>query len=358
MEQISPYALTTLQRVKDRVLDAANLINITGDTTNNSTSVTNVSSVTNIVVGQTITGAGIAYGTTVAAIGTNTLTLSQNATATATGVALSVINQPVLFDTLLIRLINGSTDFIERTCGKSGMERSPNDGHFIQKTYTNEVYSVRGRKQTQLVLRNSPVIYAFLTGDLTNNSTTVANCSTTAGLVVGMPIVGVGISTGTTIAAINAGSSTITLSKVAGTTQTAVYLEASGLLSFQWRSGTPSNPQWIAFIPDQFEIVEQGAAGIVRVYGAMPRLYDNMLRATYIAGYAVDWQNAGNGSTHLLPADLTGVCENIVTRLFKRRQLDGKASENIQGATTAWRDTLDGFDLDVLAGYTRVGSYF
>jgi hypothetical protein len=260
------------------------------------------------------------------------------------------------FDPLLTRLISGVTDSIERTCGKSGLEKSPNDGHFVQKTYTNEVYSVRGTKQQRLVLRNAPVAYSFLTGNLTNNLTTVSNCSTVAGLVVGMPIVGVGISTGTTIAAI--GSTTITLSQVAGTTQTDVYLEASGLLSFQWRAGTPSNPFWTAFIPDQFEIEEQGASGIIRVYGVMPRLYSNMLRATYVAGYPVDWENAGNGSTHQLPADLTGTCENIVVRLFKRRQLDGKASENIQGATTAWRDKLDSSDQDVITSYTRVGTYF
>lgn len=260
------------------------------------------------------------------------------------------------FDSLLTRIINGVTDNIERACGKSGLERSPNDGHFVEKTYTNEVYSVSGKRQTRLVLRNAPVRYAFLTGDLTNNSTTVANCSTVVGLVVGMPIVGAGISSGTTITAI--GTNSITLSQVAGTTQTAVYLEASGLLSFQWRAGTPSNPQWTPFIPDQFEIEAQGASGIIRVYGVMPRLYSNMLRATYIAGYPKDWENAGNGTTHQLPADLTNTCENIVIRLFKRRQLDGKASENIQGATTAWRNDLDQIDKEVIQSYTRVGTIF
>jgi len=260
------------------------------------------------------------------------------------------------FDSILTRYINSVTDNIERACGKSGLERSPNDGHFVQKKYTNEVYSVNGKRQDRLVLRNAPVIYAFLTGDLTNNSATVENCSTVAGLAVGMPIVGVGISSGTTITAV--GTTTITLSQVAGTTQTGVYLEASGLLSFQWRAGTPSNPVWTPFIPDQFEIEEQGASGIIRVYGVMPRLYSNMLRVTYVAGYPVDWQSAGNGSTHRLPADLTNTCENIVIRLYKRQLLAGKASENIQGATNAWRDQLDSIDKAVIQSYTRVGTYF
>jgi len=261
------------------------------------------------------------------------------------------------FDSLLTRFINAVTDGIERTCGKSGPEKYPNDGHFIQKTYTNEVYSVRGQRQQHLVLRNAPVAFAFLTGNTTNNSASVTNCSTTAGLAVGMPIVGAGISSGTTIAAI-VNSTTITLSQVAGATQTAVYLEASGLMSFQWRAGTPSTPSWTPFIPDQFEIEEQGASGIIRVYGVLPRLYSNMLRVTYSAGYPVDWDNAGNGTTHRLPADLTNTCENVVVRLFKRRLLDGKASEAIQGATTAWRNELDADDQNVIERYTRVGTIF
>jgi hypothetical protein len=130
--------------------------------------------------------------------------------------------------------------------------------------------------------------------------------------------------------------------------------EICGLVGYQWRAGTPSNPNWTSFITDQWEPEQQGYSGIVRVYGAMPRLYSNMLRATYWAGYPVDWPNAGNGSTHQLPADLTNLCENLVVRIYKRRQLDGKVSENIQGATTAWKDKLDAFDLNVIENYRRI----
>ena len=100
--------------------------------------------------------------------------------------------------------------------------------------------------------------------------------------------------------------------------------------------------------------MEQGHSGIVRVYGVMPRIFSNMLRATYVAGYPYDWANAGNGSTHQVPGDLTDTCENIVVRLFKRRPLDGKASENLAGATISWRDDLDKHDRDVIAQYKRV----
>jgi hypothetical protein len=359
-EQVYSYALSTLQRVKDRLFDPQNLISVTGNTTLNSNTIASVSVLTNIQAGMAISGAGIPTGTIIAAIDTShaTITLSTNATAAGTSVALTIVNQPPQFDVLLTRLINGATDFIERECGKSGMERFPNDGHFVQKTYTNEVYSVFGSKQEKLVLRNAPVTYLIVTGNLTANSPVVANVSPVTGIVAGMPLFAAQglFPQGTTVLSV-VGSS-VTMSQPASVTQTGATFEISGLISFQWRAGTPSNPSWTAFITDQFEVEQQGYSGIVRVYGVMPRIYSNMLRATYVAGFPVDWPNAGNGGTHQLPSDLTNLCENIVVRLFKRRQLDGKASENIQGATTAWRDQLDALDRNVILNYKRFGNIF
>jgi hypothetical protein len=188
------------------------------------------------------------------------------------------------FDTFLVRLINAATDFLERECGKTGLEYAPNDGHFARKTYTNEVYSVRGGRQQFVVLRNAPVV---------------------------------------------------------------------SVTSAQWRAGTPSTPNWTDFLADQYELEGSGASGIIRIYGAMPRLYSNTLRFTYQAGYLIDFANAGNPALHTLPANLTDTCENLVVRRFKRRHLDGKASESIQGATTSWRNQLDAEDLRVIEQYRR-----
>jgi hypothetical protein len=148
------------------------------------------------------------------------------------------------------------------------------------------------------------------------------------------------------------------MSQPASITQTGAVFEITGLISFQWRAGTPSNPSWTDFITDQFELEQQGYSGIIRVYGVMPRLYSNMLRATYVAGYPVDWPNAGNGGSHQLPADLSNTCDNVVERIFKRRGLAGKASESIQGATVAFRNDLDQMDLDTIARYQRFGNIF
>lgn len=71
---------------------AINTISVTGNTTNTSTSVASVSSFAGLYVGMSITGAGIPAATTISAMnaGAGTITLSQAATATASGVALSI----------------------------------------------------------------------------------------------------------------------------------------------------------------------------------------------------------------------------------------------------------------------------
>jgi hypothetical protein len=263
------------------------------------------------------------------------------------------------FDAVLTRFLNSATDFIERECGRTGMEFYPNDGHFLQKKYVNEVYSVRGTRQETLVLRNAPVIYLIVIGNLTAGSAVVSNCSPVTGIVAGMPLYAIQglFPQGTTVVSVSGTS--VTMSQAASVTQTAATFEISGLISFQWRAGTPSNPNWTSFITDQFELEGQGHSGIVRVYGVMPRLYSNMVRATYVAGFPYDWQNAGNaGGTHQVPADLTNLCDNLVVRFFEQRRLAGKASESIQGATVAWRNQLDAADQNVLNNYRRVGNIF
>lgn len=261
-------------------------------------------------------------------------------------------------DLKLTRIINSATDLIERECGKSGPERFPNDGHFVQKTYKNEVYSVRGTKQIYLPLRNAPVTYLIVTGDLTTGSAVLNNVSPSVGIVPGMPLYATQglFPAGTTVVSVN--GSTVTMSQSAQVTQTGATFEISGLISFQWRAGTPDNPSWTSFFTPQYELEAQGYSGIVRVYGPMPRLYSNMLRATYRAGFPVDWQNAGNGTTHQLPADLTNTCENVVERIFKRRGWAGKNSENIQGGTIAYRNDFDAPDLLVFENYRRAGTIF
>ena len=195
---------------------------------------------------------------------------------------------------------------------------------------------------------------ALVTGNLTQGSATVSNVTPSVGIVTGMPLFNIQglFPQGTTVASISGTS--VTMSQPASITMSNAQFEISGLINLQWRAGTPSNPNWTSFIADQFELVEQGHSGIVRVYGVMPRIYNNMIRATYVAGFPYDWQNAGNNiGTHQVPGDLTDTCENVVVRVFKRRLLAGQASENIQGATISWRNDFDIQDKVVINHYKR-----
>lgn len=312
-------------------------------------------------IGQPISGPGIPSGTTVAATTTSTITLSQAATATSSGsVNLYVIDQPVAFDTVLTRLINWATNYINNECGMTS---------FVQQTYVNDTYSINTPRQSFILLRNVPVFplsIALGTCTTTTNSTTVSGVTVPTGSTIlpGMLVVASGIPSGTTIASIASTTSFIlSNAATAGGTPTITVWDVAHIISFSWRAGTPSNPGWTAFIPDQFEVLNPridpisgipwSPTGQLRVYGVLPRIYSNMIRATYSAGYPVNWANAEDHNTHWLPGDITNVCENLVVRRFKRRQLAGMSSQALEGATHSWRNDLDKEDKDVLGQYRQ-----
>jgi hypothetical protein len=289
-DQLSPFALTTLQRVKDLLFDPNLTISLTGAALASSS--TNVTGLTvpagkTIRVGQIIMGTGIPNGTTIAAIiSASQITLSQASTQTNTGQTLTVVDQPTAFDSVLVRLINWATNYINNECGRTS---------FVQQTFVNDTYSIENGRQIYLLLRNLPVF---------------------------------------------------------------------SISSFQWRAGTPTNPSWTNFIGDQYELVDPRTdpvsgtvwypSGTIRVYGVLPGIYNNSVRATYVAGYPVNWANPEDHNTHWLPGDITGVCENLVVRRFKRRQLAGMSSQALEGATHQWRNSLDQEDLDVIAQYRQI----
>lgn len=75
---------------------------------------------------------------------------------------------------------------------------------------------------------NIALVSTAVTGSTTNTSTSVTSVSSFAGLYVGQSITGAGIPAATTIAAMNAGAGTITLSAAATATAAGVSLTVSG----------------------------------------------------------------------------------------------------------------------------------
>lgn len=268
-------------------------------------------------------------------------------------------SQTANYDDVLRRDINAVTDYIEGQCAR----------RFVQTLYTNEVFSGVSYKQRRLILRQFPITYLIIAGDTTQGSITVQNCTNLNGVKVGMPVFGPGTipqpnsipQTGvayTTVASI-VDSKTITLSAAAVATQVQSQLEISGLINLQFRSGTPvTNPAWTNYIPDQFELKDQGRAGIIRVYGYIQRIYDNSIRATYWAGYLTNWENAGDNLTHTLPADLSRTAENLVVRRFRKRQSGDTTSQSLGGSTYNWDRELSLEDKDTIARYRRLPIYF
>ncbi len=235
-------------------------------------------------------------------------------------------------------MINAATDYIERECGKTGLESYPNDGHFVQKTYTNEVYTAKGRKQERLVLRNAPVTYLIVTGNLTQGSANVTVAPYT-GIVAGMPLYAhQGLfPQGTTVASVGSNGA-LTMSQPASVTQTGAVFEISGLISFQWRSGTPSNPNWTDVHSGPIRARPAGA------FGHHPRLrFDSRtlqqhdprdLRRRIPRGLAERRQRF-DPSASRRPHEHSAKTSSSAST--SGRQLDGKASEAIQGATTSLR---------------------
>lgn len=132
------------------------------------------------------------------------------------------------------------------------------------------------------------------------------------------------------------------------------------LTVFQWRAGVPTNPAWTDFVPTVYELDQLDnngmcRTGMIRVYGGVPRGSSN-LRATYTAGYKVDWANEGQ-VTHTLPADLTQLCEKLCVRAFQRRASTGKQSESAKEASVSWNSKFDDDDMLVIMEYTRPALY-
>ena len=127
----------------------------------------------------------------------------------------------------------------------------------------------------------------------------------------------------------------------------------SSVTSVQYKAGTKTVPTWTDFLADEWELMEDGASGILQFIGNVPRGV-NSVRATYVAGYKIDFTTYGTIATHSLPADITDLAERLVIKKFKRREAEGKSSEGVAGASVTWEDLLTESDKEVINAYKRV----
>ena len=189
-----------------------------GTTTSASNVLTAVSSVAGLAVGQALLGTGIPANTVITAVGTTTVTMSSNATAAGTAVTITTAQNfvcPIIFNATAT---SGSTLLtnvqVSAGGGVSGLiVGQPISGVGIP---TGAIITALGTAAPftvgmSLAATATTAVASFLC-DVVSGSPILINVSTTAGLVVGQPLVGAsGIPNNAVITAI--GANTITMSQ-------------------------------------------------------------------------------------------------------------------------------------------------
>lgn len=126
----------------------------------------------------------------------------------------------------------------------------------------------------------------------------------------------------------------------------------SSLIAY-YNSGTVASPIWTAYPAEDYQLYDDGKAGIVKIYGGVAKGV-NVVKFVYTAGYLIDFANEFDPTKHTLPFDLAELADRLVIRWYKKREVAGKASESYEGGSVNWRDALDEDDKAVLDSYKRV----
>jgi Phage gp6-like head-tail connector protein len=120
------------------------------------------------------------------------------------------------------------------------------------------------------------------------------------------------------------------------------------LTSLEYRLGTVGSPAWTPYLADDYELINDGKSGLVRIYGGIYR-GTNIIRATYTAGYKIDFSDPTDVSKHTLPFDLT--------KRLKKRDHEGKSNESFDGGTVTWSRFIETGDQPIIDRYTRLPSF-
>jgi hypothetical protein len=266
--QITLSAAVTSGNGTSVSLSAIELVPFMGSTTIDSQTVV-VSSIAGLKVGQTVTGAGVPPGDTISSIGTNTITLALQATATGSGVSFSagfttsqVYTLSVNPSTLVIApsLLqpgavgvayansipnvadsgNNWPDYPMQLAATGGigtgytftaaglppglslstagiLSGTPTvaGAYSVMLTVTDSALTAASQAYTLTILPGGSKAGTF-TGNLASGSTTITNISAVAGnLAVGQAIAGTGIAPGTVITAFNGTSVTLSIASTA-----------------------------------------------------------------------------------------------------------------------------------------------
>lgn len=122
------------------------------------------------------------------------------------------------------------------------------------------------------------------------------------------------------------------------------------LSAFEYAQGLPSSPTWTAFSANDYKLY--GNEGYIKSLAGTFANGSRNLRATYTAGYKIDFANELT-STHTLPFDVTMVATQLSAKIFDKRFSEGKSSENVEGQSINWMSELTPEQKSVLGKYQK-----
>lgn len=125
------------------------------------------------------------------------------------------------------------------------------------------------------------------------------------------------------------------------------------LSSFQYSQGLPNARTWTDVPASDYELDPDPELGMIRASFHLTRGISTY-RATYSAGYLIDFDNVADNSLHTLPADLVDLAERLVTKWYKRKEHIGKSSENFQSSTVNWMKEMEEEDKLTINRYRRL----
>lgn len=253
------------------------------------------------------------------------------------------------FDNLLTNIILGVTARIEQMTGR----------RYVQATYTNELHdgsNMEGVRRKYLIVKNAPIqALTAISYQAGTNTTPNWRAFTAddyhADLEAGVLYFPSGLPPG---------FRNIRLTYTGGFSGTSI-----GVNNFWVFNITPTGT--VNGVNRTFTLPVAAAQVVVYADGVREAAANVTFTAggtsfTLAAGrapfstIAVDYQQAVPTGTSdvFLPADLVEVCEEAVTRIFKRRDSEGRASESFQESSITWnKSVFSDEDLRTIRNYRR-----
>jgi hypothetical protein len=111
------------------------------------------------------------------------------------------------------------------------------------------------------------------------------------------------------------------------------YLPITEWTTLEYKRGTETAPDWTEVDRNNYTV--DFKRGIIYSRSGFLRGFQN-LRATFTAGYLVDWDKEENPAHHTLPKAITALATQYVAKMFQLRASQGLSSETTEGQSVSY----------------------